>query len=90
MKKLWKIEWDLRNGTLYGMFLATDKEVKSLVGKELYVGEENGKHSEVCWTVEDGEIELFSDDKYVISHVKPFGYNPFDYLGEQEETEDFE
>ena len=87
MKKLWKIEWDLWNGSLYGIFIATDEEVKSLIGKELYMGEVNGKHSEVCWTVEDGDIELFSDDEYVISCLKPFGYNPFDYLGE-EETQD--
>jgi hypothetical protein len=87
MKKLWKIEWDLWYGALYGIFIATDEEVKSLIGKELYMGEVNGKHSEVCWTVEDGDIELFSDDEYVISCIKPFGYNPFDYLGE-EETQD--
>ncbi len=87
MKKLWKIEWDLYYGKLYGIFLAADKEVKSLIGKELYMGEVNGKHSEVCWMVEDGDIELFSDDEYVISCIKSFGYNPFDYLGE-EETQD--
>ena len=50
------------------------------------MGEENGKHSEVCWTVGDGEIELFSDNEYVISNVKPFGYNPFDYLDTEAES----
>lgn len=84
MKKLWKIAWDCGYGTLFGIFLATDEEVKSLIGSQIYMGEENGKHSEVDWTVEDGEIELFSDDKYVISHVKPFGYNPFNYIEEGE------
>lgn len=82
MKKLWKIAWDCGHGTLYGTFLATDEEVTGLLGKELYMGEQCGKHSEVLWTVEEGEIELFSDDEYVISHVKPFGYNPFDYIEE--------
>ena len=86
MKKLWKIEWDLCYGKLCGIFLATDKEVNNIIGKELYMGEENGKHSEVCWTVEDGEIELFSDNEYVISNVKPFGYNPFDYLDTEAES----
>ena len=80
MNKLWKIEWDCGHGTLYGIFLATDGEVKSLVGNQIYMGEVNGKHSEVDWVVEEGEIELFSDDEYVIAHVKPFGYNPFDYI----------
>ena len=84
MKKLWKIAWDCGYGTLYGLFLATDEEVASLLGKELYMGEENGKHSEVNWTVEEGEIKLFSDDEYVISHIKPFGYSPFDYLDGEE------
>lgn len=80
VNKLWKIGWDCGYGTLYGIFLATDEQVASLSGKSLYIGEENGKHSEVEWTVEDGEIQIFSDDEYVISHVKPFGYNPFNYV----------
>lgn len=82
MKKLWKIAWDCGYGTLFGIFLATDEEVKSLIGSQIYMGEENGKHSEVEWTVEEGEIELFSDDEYVISHINPFGYNPFNYIEE--------
>ena len=82
MKKLWKIEWDCGYGTLCGIFLATDEEIESMLGKEIYMGEVAGKHSEVQWTVEEGEIELFSDDEYVISHIKPFGYNPFEYLDE--------
>ena len=84
MKKLWKIRWDTGYGYLNGLFLATDIEVKSLIGKVLYICEQNGKHSEIEWTVEDGEIELFSDDEYVISHVKPFGYNPFEFLPDEE------
>lgn len=84
MKKLWKIEWDTGYGCLNGLFLATDQEIESLIGTVLHFYEENGKHSEIEWIVEDGEIELFSDDEHVISHVKPFGYDPFEFLSGEE------
>ena len=71
MNKLWKIEWDCGYGTLYGIFLATDEDVKSLVGNQIYMGEENGKHSEVDWVVEDGDIELFSDDEFASMERQP-------------------
>lgn len=82
MKKLWKFEWDSDYAFIGGLFVATDEEVQSLIGKEIYIGEYEGKHSEVYGTVEKDEITLVSDNPIVVESVGDFGINPIWFLNE--------
>lgn len=82
MKKLWKFEWDSDYAFIAGLFVATDEEVQSLIGKEVCFGEYEGKHSEVCGTIEEEEITLVSDNPVVVETVGNFGLNPLDFVDE--------
>ena len=81
-KIMWEFHFDCSDGYLYGLFLATRKEVQDLIqsGRKIYFGEVCGKYSEICGPVEKSDVSVFSDDDYVIQHTEPFGYNPFDYM----------
>lgn len=75
-----------------GVFIATDVEVEKLLGETLYLGECLGKHSDVEWTVEEGEINLVTDNpQYLEETLKVFGtrsiwgLNPVEAFKEQEE-----
>lgn len=85
MKKLWKFEWDSCYAFIGGLFVATDEEVKNLIGKEVVFGEWEGKHSEVYGTIEDGEITLVSDNPIVVESIGNFGLNPLEFLEELED-----
>lgn len=85
MKKLWKFEWGYDTSFIGGLFIATDEEVENLIGKEIYLGEFDGKHSEVCGTIEKDEITLVSDNPVVIEAIGNFGINPLDYLDDMED-----
>jgi hypothetical protein len=85
MKKLWKFEWHSLYSFLGGLFVATDEEVQNLIGKEVWFGEYDGKHSEVHGTIEDGEITLVSDNPVVVEAVGNFGLNPLEFLENEDE-----
>lgn len=85
MVKLWKFEWDSDCSFIGGLFKATDEEVENLIGKSIYLGEADGKHSEVYGTVEREEISLVSADPTVVVAVPEFGYNPLKYIDSEEE-----
>lgn len=80
MKKLWKFEWYSDYAFIGGLFKATDEQVENIIGKEVYFGEIEGKHSNVYGTIEKQEIELVSDNPIVVESVPEFGYNPFGYI----------
>ena len=81
--KLWKFEWDSGFSFIGGLFVATDEELKNLIGEEINLGEVEGKHSEVYGTVEECDISLVSDDPVVIDAVGNFGINPLWYLDDE-------
>lgn len=92
MEKLWKFHWDCgRQGDLYGVFIATDEEIQSLVGKKVYFGDVFGRHSEVYGTIEQGEIILLTENTEAIKALQEAcgktisGHNPLQYLVEQDE-----
>ncbi len=85
MKKLWKFEWGVEYAFIGGLFVATDEEVKNLIGKQVYFGEYEGKHSDVYGTIEEGEITLVSDNPIVVEAVRDFGLNPIEFLNEEME-----
>lgn len=89
---LWKFHWDCgRAGEIEGLFIATEQEVESIVGQGVYFGEVLGKHSEVRRTIDPGEItkvEVNSatvDELFKVCGSTVCGYNPLEYLEEEEE-----
>ena len=91
MKGLYKMYFDVgRMGSLAGVFIANTKEMDDLIksGKEVYFGEVLGKHSEVYGPIEDDDITLVTTDEKVIAmfeeHELSSGFNPFDYIDEDE------
>lgn len=85
-EKLWRFDWDCgRNGDIEGIFIATDEEIKGAIGKNVYLGEVLGKHSEVQGLLEEGDITLITDDQTAVSVIREhlhggIGFNPFDYI----------
>lgn len=83
---LWSFFWDCgRQGEVEGLFKATREEVENATGKDVYFGEILGKHSEVYGTLEEGEITLESDDSLVVLNAIESGYNPLEYLEEEDD-----
>ena len=80
---LWSFYWDCgRQGEVEGLFKATREEVENAIGKEVYFGEILGKHNEIYGMIEEGEIELVSDNPIEVMSAKESGYNPLEYLSE--------
>lgn len=97
MKVLAKFYWDCgRSGDIDGIFIADKEDVQSAYGKHIYLGEVLGKHSEVCGDIDQGDIEIVSEDQIVIEMLLNIfpdgcisGFNPLDYIEEtNEEDED--
>lgn len=91
---IYKFHFDCgRGGTLYGLFIAKVQDMKNLVKskKEVYFGEVAGKHSEVYGSVDKTDFTLVSikeEDVEVVERLNlETGYNPFDYLSEENEGE---
>ena len=92
---IWKFEWDCgREGSIDGLFVATESEVNKITGKEIYFGEIFGKHSEIFGTIEDGEIEKVDLDSETVEKVALIlgetwsGYNPLHYISDDADNED--
>lgn len=85
-KFLYKFSFDCgRSGSLEGLFVATEEEVTSMIGQDVYFGEVLGKHSEVQGTIEEGEIKKVDISSKVVAEVSEqlgnswSGINPLDY-----------
>ena len=92
MNKLFSFYADCgRMGHLDGLFIATQEEVDSAIGKHVYFGEVLGKHSEVEGTLEADEITLISDDQEKVNWLLDLlgcnvsGFNPLDYVRDDDE-----
>lgn len=86
-KYLWKFHWDSDCAFLGGLFVATEEEVKNLIGKTLDLGEYEGKYSEVVGTLEEGDISLVSKNPIVVKEIGNFGINPLNFI-EKEDNEE--
>ena len=91
MKKLYSFELDWgRMGSLDGLFIADESEVKDLMGKEVYFGEVLGKHSEVFDTMTEDMFEAIDIPEDVVNILENklgstlSGYNPLEYAEEEE------
>lgn len=86
-KYLWKFYWDCgRSGSLSGLFVATENEIKEAIGREVYFGEVLGKHSEVYGQLEEGDITRVNLDSETVEKVEKVlgetwsGWNPLHYV----------
>ena len=97
MLKLYSFHWDCgRSGDLDGLFVAEEDQVESAIGKRLYFGEVLGKHSEVGGILEASDLEEVSSEQDKITWLVDLlgtsisGFNPLEYLVEEEDEEDEE
>lgn len=95
MKKLYKFEWDCgRMGEVDGLFIADDQTVRETVGKDVRFGEILGKHSEIYGTLDEEDLTVITGDHEHITMLEEVfenstlsGYNPLDYIDEEEEED---
>jgi len=85
-KAIYRLNFDCqRMGSLQGIFVALKEDVEILKFNaiQIYFGEVLGKHSEVYGPVDDGEIEMVTDDPTAVEIFEKYdlasGYNPFQY-----------
>ena len=96
MKVLYKYEEYRRGGTVEGTFVATEKEFKKIIGKEIRFGEILGKHSDVAIEFEESDLVdmVVTRDQEFIRVFEEYklssGYNPLDYYDEDEYDEEEE
>jgi hypothetical protein len=88
MEGLYKFYWDCgRQGSLEGVFIEDEENIKDIIGKEVYFGEVLGKHSEIYGIIKNQDITLVTKDFPVIKIIKEYslesGFNPFDYIEEK-------
>ncbi|HFK1717434.1 hypothetical protein CON18_30615 [Bacillus cereus] len=86
-KYLYRFYWDCgRSGYLEGLFVATEDEVASAMGKEAYFGEVLGKHIEVYGEIEEGDITKVDISPEAVAEVSKHlgtewsGFNPLEYI----------
>lgn len=85
-----------RMGDLSGIFIADQKQIDKIEGKNIYFGEVLGKHSEIY--IDDFKAESFltklTDNSEFIENVKKFisdgdetisGFSPVEYFEEYDE-----
>lgn len=94
-KKLYAFEWLDWHGVVQGLFIEEESIVNDAIGKEVYFGEILGKHSEVVGILEECDLEVLVSDEEEVEILEkydfiPFGYNPLDYLREEDEGEEEE
>jgi hypothetical protein len=86
-KYLWSFYWDYKRcGSLDGLFVATEEEVKEAIGQEAYFGEVLGKHSEVYGDLSEGDISKIDISPEAVAEVSKHlgttwsGFNPLHYV----------
>jgi hypothetical protein len=72
-------------GDLEGLFIASEEDVNTLIGKQLYFGEVLGKHSEVYGSLDKDDVDKVPVDPDVVAVLKGHlgrtlsGFNPLEY-----------
>lgn len=96
MKGIYEFYLDCgRSGSLDGIFVADSDDLAKMYGHEVYFGECLGKHSEVSSIINEGHIELKTDDQAFISWFESIfgedyesGFNPLSYYEPSEDDEE--
>ena len=97
MLKLYRFCWpQRRGGDVEGLFVEDSDVVENAIGSDVYFGEICGKHSDVYGTLDEEDLTVVSEDQEKISWLEDIlgrsisGYNPFDYIEEQDELDEEE
>jgi len=81
-----------RSADIEGVFIATNEEIASVIGKEVDFGEIAGKHSQVIIDIGQNNIRLVSEDPDFVERFESLdctcGISPLDYYEPDEEDED--
>ena len=97
MLKLYRFCWpQRRGGDVEGLFVEDSDVVENAIGSNVYFGEICGKHSDVYGTLDEEDLTVVSEDQEKISWLVDIlgrsisGYNPFDYIEDQDELDEEE
>lgn len=85
MKKLYHFDFDTYYSNTEGLFVADEADVAAALGQTIYLGEVEGKHSEVSGPLEHTDLNVVTDDPAFIAQFeqlfpKGFGINPLSYI----------
>ena len=97
MLKLYRFCWpQRRGGDVEGLFVEDSDVVENAIGSDVYFGEICGKHSDVYGTLDEEDLTVVSEDQEKINWLVDIlgrsisGYNPFDYIEDQDEQDEEE
>ena len=97
MLKLYRFCWpQRRGGDVEGLFVEDSDVVENAIGSNVYFGEICGKHSDVYGTLDEEDLTVVSEDQEKINWLVDIlgrsisGYNPFDYIEDQDELDEEE
>ena len=97
MLKLYRFCWpQRRGGDVEGLFVEDSDVVENAIGSDVYFGEICGKHSNVYGTLDEEDLTVVSEDQEKINWLVDIlgrsvsGYNPFDYIEDQDEQDEEE
>ena len=97
MLKLYRFCWpQRRGGDVEGLFVEDSDVVENAIGSDVYFGEICGKHSDVYGTLDEEDLTVVSEDQEKIDWLVDIlgrsisGYNPFDYIEDQDELDEEE
>jgi len=97
MKYLYKFYENCgRMGSLDGIFVADEKDIEKMIGKNVYLGEVLGKHSDVDIDITDKSFTKQELDSETIEKVCKLlgetwsGYNPIAIYKENREIDGYE
>lgn len=84
-----------RMGSVQSLFTCTKDELEDAYGRAFDFGEILGKHSEVYGHLEPDDVTILSEDQEFIKQFENVigagtvsGYNPLDYLLDNDDEED--
>lgn len=85
---LWKFSWDCgRMGSIESVFPASQEELNTIIGEDIYFGEILGKHSDIHGKLDAEDFTLISSHPVevlqFVTNIGSTGHNPFDYLEEE-------
>jgi len=84
MKTIYKFKWQSYFSLIEGIFCAEKEDVEKAIGKQVYLGEVSGKHSEVYGDLDWEDLEAITDNPEAVGIFEDYdltsGFNPLQYL----------
>lgn len=94
MKVIARFYWNCeRMGSIDGLFMCEKDELEKAYGKEVYLGEVLGKHSDIYGPLNPKDVTILTEDQDFIHKVEEIigltlsGFNPLEYLKDEEDDE---